>query len=238
MMLDVQDILLAANAFADAANNTAKSLEHDDVAGEEDFSGQMIGEIKGEIRRLKTPNTIWETASSSGQEDKAFAPRVTFRSRQLTSKGGGAEETWSGADIVIVVNIKAYGYSVDKGVLAQAKILKRGALMAKDDFDRLQNQCTNMTSVTSASFVILYSASGVDIISASAVLGTTNRRLHQLVRYQSRWLFEDLLTCWHGDVRLQATDRKSLAALRDEVHARNALLIKATSKAAGDTIPP
>jgi hypothetical protein len=48
-MLDDLDIQLAIRALMDAADATARDFASKDVAGEEDFSGQLIGRFKGKI---------------------------------------------------------------------------------------------------------------------------------------------------------------------------------------------
>jgi hypothetical protein len=228
-MLSQEDIAIATEVLAQAAEATARDLAADDVAGEEDFSGQLIGRCKQKLEDLHTPNARWRVAAAITEADDGPArPSIRFSARQTKSKGPGSEESWSGADLLMVLEIKSPDYEVRKGVLVQAKRLEPGKQLAIRDARNLRSQCKDMLDLTPSSFVFIYSETGVITLSASIVEGSERRDLHQLEQWpnSTNIFFMDFMKCWTGDPRLSATDREALAVLRAESNARNALLLK------------
>ena len=146
-MLNIKDITIASSALQEAA---AKDFAAEDIAGEGDFSGQLIGRFKGRIETLKTPNVHWHVAAAI-TDDPVSA--VRFSGRQTGSQGPGSEEAWSGADLLFVLDIRSRDYQVRKGVLVQAKRLERGKKLPPADARRLKSQCNNMLDLSSACFV-------------------------------------------------------------------------------------
>jgi hypothetical protein len=183
-MLLTDDILAAATALVDSATATAKDLEIEDVAGEEDFTGQMIGRLKEKFQNLKSPNARWLVGAAITQADDG-PPRTSVRlsARQTQSKGPESEESWSGADLLLVLEITSPDYEIRKGVLIQAKALQPGTKMKLRDARRLRSQCKSMLDLTSASFVFVYSTSGVVSLSASTVEASETRKLHELEQW-------------------------------------------------------
>jgi|SRR5712672_150532 len=228
-MLGIEDIDIAVGALKEAAAATARDFGAEDVAGEEDFSGQLIGRLKGTIDFLKTPHARWHVGAAIGPDDVPAVSTVRFSGRQMGPKGRGSEETWSGADLLLVLEIRTPNYEIRKGVLVQAKRLESGRSLPSDGVLRLKSQCRDMLDLSAASFVFLYARTDLTVISATAVEGSDRRDLHALVQFSdSTCVFlSDFLKCWIGDPRLTATDRESLAVLRALARARNALLIKA-----------
>lgn len=229
-MLSDQIITAAVDAFGGALDDTAADLALDGVADEEDFTGQMIGRCKDRLIGLTDPSVHWKTvAALTEHDDGAARPSIRFSSRQTTSKGGATEESWSGADLLMVLDIRTKDYNVRKGVLIQAKRLEPGTPLPIREAVRLREQCHHMLNLTPASFVFVYASSGVTAISASAVESSERRKLHELEQWpnSARIFFFDFLKCWVGDPRLAATDRESLAVLRALSDARNAVLFRA-----------
>src|SRR5690348_10873097 len=98
------DIDKAAEALMGVAAATAHDLAMGDVGGEEDFSGQLIGRCKQKLEDLHTSNVRWSVgAAVTESEDGPAQPSVRFSARQTTSKGGRSEESWSGADLLLVL---------------------------------------------------------------------------------------------------------------------------------------
>lgn len=227
-MLTREDIELAAQTMVRAAEDTARDFALGDVGGEEDFSGQLIGRIKSRVEDLRTPNANWRASSVIEERvDGPLLPTVRLSARQLGSKGRRSEESWSGADIVMVFDAQGPDNHIKKGVLIQAKRLDPGDKLTIRVSRDLKKQCRDMLNLTPASFIFLYSGNGVACVSAASVEATERRDLHELVPFQNFWFFHDFLVCWIGDPRLQATDRASLAELRALTRARNALLVSA-----------
>jgi hypothetical protein len=232
-MLSREDIMLAANELSTATDATTRDLAHGDVAGEEDFTGQLIGRCKQKLEDLKMPHARWGVAAILTEADDGPArPSVRLSARQTQSKGGGSEESWSGADLLMVLEITAPDYEVRKGVLIQAKRLEPGKKLPTRIARDLRSQCKDMLDLTPASFVFVYSKTGVMTLSATTVEASERRDLHELEQWPNSTavFFTDFMKCWTGDPRLAATDRESLAVLRAESNARNAMLLRASQE--------
>lgn len=230
-MLSNEDIFLATRALNEAADAAARDYAYEDISGEEDFSGQLIGRFKGQVEQLRTPHARWRVAAAVTEAvDGPAIPSVRFSGRQMRSKGPGAEEGWSGADLLFVLEIRSPDYEIRKGVLVQAKRLERGRRMPAAEHVDLRTQCKHMLDLTPASFVFLYATTGLTVISASAVEASQRRDVHHLSQFHETApiFFSDFLKCWVGDPRFNATDQGSLAVLRSLANARNAMLLRAT----------
>jgi hypothetical protein len=228
-MLSNEDIVAATKALVQATKATASDLAVGDVAGEEDFSGQLIGRCKQKLEDLHTPNARWQVAASITEADDGPArPSIRLSVRQTKSKGPGSEESWSGADLLMVLEITCSDYEVRKGILIQAKRLEPGKQLTARDALNLRSQCKDMLDLTPSSFVFIYSKTGVTTLSASVIEGSEHKDLYGLEQWQdsTRIFFLDFIKCWIGDPRLSATDRETLAVLRAQSNARNALLLK------------
>jgi hypothetical protein len=128
-----------------------------------------------------------------------------------------------------VLEIDTPDYEVRKGVLVQAKNLEPGKKLSTSVANDLRGQCKDMLDLTPASFVFLYSKTGVMTLSAATVEGSKRNDLHVLEQWSNstRVFFMDFVKCWVGDPRLSATDRETLAVMRALSNARNAILVKA-----------
>src|SRR5437899_950139 len=181
-MLNHDDIIAAANIFKKATKSTSEDYAHGDVAGEEDFSGQLIGRLKGKFEEFETPSVRWSVgATVTEAADGPLLPTVRFSGRQT---GKIVEEPATGADMVFVLDIRAGDYVSSKGVLVQAKRLKRGAKLPSAIATDLRSQCTDMLNLTPASFVFLYSPTDVAVLSATIVEGSKRDNLHALEQWR------------------------------------------------------
>jgi hypothetical protein len=224
-MLDYDDVKAASAVFVEALNATASELGHDGVAGEVDFSGQMLGQLKARFSSLKTPSTNWRVgAVISEHEDGPAIPSVRFQARQTSPR---SEEPWSGADILMVLDIDTPDYKQRKGVLIQSKRLEPGKKLTTDASNDLHKQCKDMLDLSASSYVFLYAHEGVKILSATTVEGSQRRDLHALDQWPTEIFFVDFAMCWIGDPRLKATDKQTLAVMRSLSRARSALLLRA-----------
>lgn len=228
-MLDEAEIAAAADAFIDAIEATASDLAHDGVSGEVDFSGQLIGQLKARLSAIDTPKTKWRVgAVVTEREDGPATPSVRFQARQTSSR---SEEPWSGADILMVLDIDTPDYKEQKGVLIQAKRLEAGKKLDTREASRLRGQCGDMLDLTASSYVFLYAPNDVTILSATIVEGSERDDLHALHQWDAKVFFIDFIKCWIGDPRLDATDKQTLAVLRSLANARNAVLLEASQEA-------
>jgi len=230
-MLEPNDIEKATNVFVEACSAVAREFAHDGVAGEEDFSGQLVGWLKAQFSGLKTESSRWSIGGAITEaQDGPAIPSIRFSARQ-TSKT--TEEPNTGADMLMVLDIQSQDYSIQKGVLIQAKRLTRGKALPESIATKLRGQCEDMLDLSAASFVFLYAPGDFAVLSATAIEGSKRNDLHQLEQFpiSEAIFFSDFINCWIGDPRLRATDKQSLAVLRSLSRARNALLIRAETEA-------
>jgi hypothetical protein len=86
-MLDDSEIEAAAEVFSAALEATASEFAHDGAAGEVDFSGQLIGQLKARFSSLTTATTQWRVgASVTEREDGPALPSVRFQARQTSAR--------------------------------------------------------------------------------------------------------------------------------------------------------
>jgi hypothetical protein len=95
-----------------------------------------------------------------------------------TARGRRAEESLTGADLVIHVSFSSPELTYSKGVLIQAKRAEPGKPMRDDHYSDLVAQCQKMLAITPASFVFDYAFTGMRCGAASAIVGSNNRFLY------------------------------------------------------------
>ncbi|UYN95209.1 MAG: hypothetical protein KIT25_24900 [Enhydrobacter sp.] len=152
---------------------------------------------------------------------------VKWVAKTLTDRGRGSQESRYGADFAGVLSISLPGYKVNKGFLAQAKMIEPSERLPPGEFGRLQRQCEGMLSSSPDSFVFLYSRSGITIVPALAVLSTISRNPHDLYSRSLSRFYEEHFECFIGDRRLQAPTPEALETLRADYQARKLLYLAA-----------
>src|SRR5262249_29527988 len=119
----------------------------------------------------------------------------------LPSDGPGSAESLYGADALLVLDIHDNGRHIQKGVLVHAKKGRRN--------DGLEGQCAKMLRLSSAAFVLRYSASAITVERACKYHGQPDR--------DERWSFEEFvysfLDCTHGDRKFRAATLPQLETL-------------------------
>jgi hypothetical protein len=209
MIRDRRVIRQAAARIAQAANRTHDDLENDLVEQEAPFTERLLTRIQDAMDGFDTKG-------------------ITWRAKTLTDRGPRAQEAEFGADFVGVLEIRIAGYSVEKGFLAQAKMVDSNWGMSISEFKRLKAQCDSMLAVSPDSFVFVYSPSEIKAIPASAVVATHDSDTPpSLNRYYSRSIttfYEEHFGCFIGDHRISAPTIDLLRELR----ARYLLLLQAT----------
>ncbi|MFI5352052.1 MAG: hypothetical protein ACHQZS_03740 [Candidatus Binatales bacterium] len=135
------------------------------------------------------------------------------------------QERRLGADLVGALDIAVDGYSVQKGFLAQAKILEMGAAIR--DLAALRRQCRNMINTSAASFVFLYSRSGVTIVPAISVAGSSDPHIYNLHWRGLRRFYEEHFASFIGDPGLGISGRAAIDELIRKTTARVAFLVSA-----------
>lgn len=222
-MIPRQDAEELAKKLTRAAEDVSADYTEEDVIGEEDFSSQLCGRLKETLRDFETNTMVWQVRTA--ESEKGFA---RIRARTLHKV---VEEPLFGADIVMTIEAVGSNFEVKKGFLAQAKRLEQGKRLNTRDYNQLKKQCRDMLAVTPASFVFLYSTTGVTVVSANAVVSQSKQDLWKLKIWDLFVLFLDFAICWVGDTRLQTTSRRSLDDLRVAFDANAAIEVAGKPKA-------
>jgi hypothetical protein len=147
---------------------------------------------------------------------------VRWTAKTLTDRGANSQESRFGADFLGVLNIRLPDFSVSKGFLAQAKLM-RGRWF--HDAQQLQKQCEQMLMLSPDSFVFLYSRKGVRVVPAISVLGAKGDPT-QLYSRSSQRFFEQHLECFIGDRAISSPTPAALEKLQRQYEVRRALLLE------------
>lgn len=136
------------------------------------------------------------------------------------------EERRFGADLLGALDIQTPDYSVRKGFLVQAKRVEPGEAFSSARYEDLRKQCEAMLKLTPASYVFIYSQSGVLVVSALAVVSAAPCNPHELYTRALYTFFAGHFESFFGDRRIEAASREALKLLMDEYHARSGLLLR------------
>ena len=188
-----------------AVNTVAQGYAREDVVDEDDFTSQLVAEIRSELNG-------WTYDG------------ITFKVRKTTSKGPGSEEAICGADILAVVKVDLFNYKTNKGILIQAKRLDHGSTFDTGQWRILKKQIRKMKIHTMDSYVWLYDSSGVRSIRAHAVAGLKTRRPDDLYVTKCATLLGEFVQSKHGDPRISISD-EDLALIPDELLPKHVISI-------------
>ena len=198
-----------ARIIEKAAYRVVEALKAEWIEQEHHFTDRMLGRIEQAIDGYTTKGIVW-------------------RAKTFTDRGRNAQETRYGADFLGIVSIRLPNFSLDKGFLAQAKLLNPPGRMSSSEYQRLQQQCRNMLNITPDSFVFFYSPTGIRIIPASSVIScNTNINLYDYLysRTISKF-YEDHFACFIGDIRLRAPNiEETLENIAENYRVRNVLVL-------------
>jgi len=150
------------------------------------------------------------------------------------------------ADICSVLYIDLPRFKISKGFLAQAKIERYGLLVDdiynklivynNTELKKLKNQTDKMLNITPDSFVIVYSMKKFLVVPASTIKGLNilydegnimSDRLSSSIKLYGKPIdqfFKEFITCFVGDLRLNAYDDKTLIRLKEETLARSVIM--------------
>jgi len=212
-----------ADAMQSATNAVLEDVRIGDMGDEDDFSSQLCASLK----RTLNGKTYFSDPGES-KDPIAHELPIRLQARHLTWRGSTGEEKKFGADIVLVLDIALPDYKTTKGLLIQTKHLEKGQSFSATEFNRLHRQCQDMLLITPASFVLVYSDAGIAAYSATALNSSQRPDPTIIPTYDLHWLYHDFAICWLGDVRLRATDRKSLLRVMDQYAIPDGLLVKAS----------
>lgn len=210
MISDGRLVRNVARRIARAANSAVNDLATGLVEQEPHLTDRLLGRIMQSI----------DGYSSKG---------VRWSAKTLTDHGRGAQEREYGADFVGVLDIDLPDYSVTKGFLAQAKLLRAGS-MPTNEFDRLVSQCEQMLELSPAAFVFHQSPSEIRVVPAIAVVASSGPDIafdpDGLYSRSVARFYEEHFECFYGDRRISRADAGILAELR----ARSLLYLGARSR--------
>jgi hypothetical protein len=198
----------SAGHLAAAAERTVEALRAGRIEQEPAFTDRMLGRIE---------------EAMEGYEIKG----IRWTAKTLTDRGRGAQETEYGADFVGVLSIRLPDYSVDKGFLAQAKLIEPDGYFPPAEYRRLADQCNDMLNVTPSAYVFLYSRHGISIVPAIAVVSSSHCNPHNLYRRSAARFYEEHFESFFGDRRIRVPNIDALEALRHEGRSRASLFLGA-----------
>jgi hypothetical protein len=204
MLKDWRIIQDSARRIADAANHTLDDYAVARVEQEPEFTGEMLGRMKEAMHGY-------------------VARGVRWTAKILTSLSPNAQESKFGADFIGVVEFDLPEYRVTKGFLAQAKRIERGQRITPSDWNRMVQQCKQMLSITTESFV--YAKPGIVVVPALAIASaTTHCNPHDFYSRTAERFYKDHFECFVGDQSLSSPEINMLVRLK----ARNALFLAAS----------
>jgi hypothetical protein len=197
----------SARRIAAAANRTADDYVPDHVENEPEFTGVMLGRIRKAMDGYKTRGVRWTAKTLTSQGPKS------------------AQENTFGADFLGVVEFDLPEYRVKKGFLAQAMRIERGQPITPGEWDRMADQCKQMLSITTESFVFVYARSGIIVVPALTIASATAPgNPHDFYSRTALRFYEDHFECFVGDLEISSADIATLERLR----ARHALYLGAS----------
>lgn len=198
----------SANHIADAANQTVDSLVDKRIEQEPAFTDRMLGRIEQSMSEYEVKGVRWTA-------------------KTLTDHGKGTQEIIYGADFIGVLDINFPDYKVQKGFLAQSKLIEPDGYVSPREFSRMQDQCERMLSISPDSFLFLYSTYGITIVPAISILSAEKCNPHELYARSIARFYEEHFQSFIGDRRLKSPSIDVLEEIREEYKARAALALSA-----------
>jgi hypothetical protein len=184
------DSIRAAAEVVDlAALRVAARFAQGQIADEDDFTSRLLQAMQDGIDGLAVAGVRWQA-------------------EKVRSRGPGSDESLTGADILVRLDVNLPRVRYSKGFLAQAKIVGPGRPLGK-----LREQCEKMLRVSPDSFVWHYDGSGVHVSSALPFVGSTVGT-RDVPMWPVRKLFDAHFRSFIGDRRLAIS--ADLANLLDE----------------------
>jgi hypothetical protein len=185
---DVRD---AAHVAQNAVNATIEKYRSGQVIDEPDITGVLVGQLDARLNdnigKIKWNSTIVRSASGSAAEEKKI-----------------------GADLLINVQLSAYGRSYNKGVLVQSKRLETGLTLTSKEAERLHLQCRKMNKISASSFVFAYATTGIRCGGAASFYDQIKTDLYGHCPWTPFRFFWELFRCPIGDPRIKSSVVKGL----------------------------
>jgi hypothetical protein len=207
MLAYYQAVRGAATRIAGAINHATEAFRQGRIEHEPAMTDRMLGAIEESLSNFHYKGISW-------------------RAKTLTDRGAGSQEAKYGADFMGVLDIALPNFSVTKGFLAQAKLIRNGN---SGDLTELKRQCEKMLNLSPDSFVFLYGDNGVRVVPAVSVVGSNLDPLFLYHRSAQRF-FEEHLQCFIGDRHISAPTSITLVELHERFHARSAIVVQAKTE--------
>ena len=196
----------AAKVVERAAIGAVDALNEGRIEQEPQFTDRMRGRIE---------------QAMEGYAEKG----VSWRAKTLTDRGAKSQESLYGADFFGVVSIELPGLFVNKGFLAQAKLIRPGKKMKPTEYERMKEQCDKMLQLSPDSFIFLYSNKEIRIVPAITILSCEPINPHDLYSRSIANFFENHFSCFIGDRKINCPSIEFLEAMADEYTTRNGLAL-------------
>jgi hypothetical protein len=154
---------------------------------------------------------------------------VSWRVITYTTDKQSGQETRTGADLVIAVDVNLDGASVSKGALIQAKVNhSAGRGVSVDSRARLRSQCSAMRQHSDRAYVFLYGDQATEVFSANDIL--TDAPLADLHHIGIAEFFEEMMACRAGDDRIVAHNHRDLEQVVGQMEANVGVLVKGRTR--------
>lgn len=198
----------AAAHISSAADRMLAALRERRVEQEPAFTDRMLGAIEDSMNDFHTKGVRWTA-------------------KTLTDRGRNAQESRHGADFAGVLSIDLPDFKVQKGFLAQAKMVEPTASMPPSEYDRMRAQCDLMLNRTPDAFVFLYARDAITVVPAISVVSSQPRNPHDFYSRTISRFFEEHFESFIGDRRLHVPTPDMLESLKRDVDVRAVLYVQA-----------
>ena len=208
----IRSLGIVREAAARAGGAAARALDafrEGRMEQEPAFTDRMLGRIEESMQEFSTKGVSW-------------------KAKTLTDRGRNAQESRHGADFAGVLSIDLAEFKVNKGFLAQAKMVDAKSSFQPSEYDRMKSQCEKMLQRTPDSFLFLYARDGITVVPAIAVVSSqTSRNPHEFYSRSITRFYEEHFESFIGDRRLNAPTPHMLDELQLDLDVRALLYLEA-----------
>lgn len=197
----------SARRVAEAASRAVRDLRESQVEQEPEFTSDMLSRIRESMDNYRIKGVRW-------------------RAKILTALGSGSQEHEYGADFMGVLSLSLSDFQVNKGFLAQAKLVRGRRSFPSRVISNLKDQCEKMLRLSPDSLVFLYSKWEIRVVPAISVLGSQKSPI-QLYSWDISTFFEKHFESFIGDPEISSPTIEKLVLLQRRYNARAGLYLQA-----------
>ncbi len=139
----------------------------------------------------------------------------------------GAQEVRHGTDFAGVLSIDLDDFKVQKGFLAQAKMVESTASIPRSEYERMKKECDLMLHRTPDSFLFLYARDEIAVVPAVPVVSSQLRNPHEFYSRSISRFYEEHFESFIGDRCLYAPTPDMLEGLTRDFDTRALLYLEA-----------